>query len=84
MTETRIRVEPPKGMKLATWLGAGAAVAAIVIGLFTYTDSRFDKLEDAIARGFHDAEISRATSADDLNYRLGFHRGAQERSGGAE
>ena len=78
MTETRIRVEPARSGKIAMWFGiAGviAGVAGIVLWLFTYTDGCFDDLEDAIQQGFHDAEISRATSADDLNYRLGFHRG---------
>ena len=83
MTETRIRVEPARFGKVAMWFGVAGGIMAglgIFLWLFSYTDGRFDKLEAAIAQGFHDAEISRATSADDLNFRLGFHRGAQERN----
>ena len=82
MTETRIRVEPARFGKVAMWFGVAGGIMAglgIFLGLFSYTDGRFDKLEDAIQQGFHDAEISRATSADDLNARIGFYTGLKMR-----
>ena len=47
----------------------------IVVGVVFYFEGRFGRIETRMVIEFEDLRDQMATSADDLNYRLGLHRG---------
>ena len=61
-----------------TWkqlLGAGVPFIAAVLGIAFYLDGQFDDLRAQMINEFETTRSDMTTANDDLNYRLGFHRG---------
>lgn len=51
------------------------SVTGVVLGIVMYIDNEFDELRSQIRTEFEQLHLSNKTAADDLNYRLGIHRG---------
>lgn len=70
------------GAIVVTWKQLAAisafvlSVVGVAIGCIQYIDSEFDDLRVDMLQAFKRIEEQNATAADDLNYRLGIHRGA--------